>query len=413
MTLGESGTRVPVRILALAVAVLLIAGLVGAAVIGRDRPAARVAATKPRSAASSTTSTTTAPPSPAAQARLDALVTELEGFVERTRGLTFTSRVKVTLLDDAAFRRQLMGGEQTDKTAVDKAAKVLRALGLIGQDVDLAKAETDLLGGSVAGYYDRKAKELFVRGADPTPYVREILVHELTHALQHQHFNIDRSDLAEGNDEKAQSFTAVIEGDAVRVQRLYRSQLSAADRRRADGEENKLGGGVPKTVPSALIELLQFPYIVGPAFIQAIMAKGGQAALDAAFTTPPTTSEQLIAPAKYSAGEGEAVVPEPSAGGTVIDRGDLGELGLLLVLEKDVAQGDAIRAGAGWGGDKYVAWDQGAQTCVRDRMVMDTPKDRSEAIEALRRWASKHAGVKIDTSPTGGPTGAFEFTSCG
>jgi hypothetical protein len=398
--------------------VLLVAGVVTAVARGGGESGnshAVRAGAKPGASTTtgSTTSTTRTPADPVAQARLDALVHELEGFVERTRGLTFTSSVKVTLLDDTQFRHQLEQGQGADQASVDKTAKVLRALGLIPKGTNLAKAEKDLLGGSVAGFYDRKAKELFVRGSEQTPYVREVLVHELTHAIQDQHFNIDRTELSKTNDEKAQSYTAVIEGDAVRVQRAYLSQMSASDRRRATAEENSLAGGVPSSVPPALLELLQFPYLVGPSFLQALIAKGGQPALDAAFAKPPTTSEQLISPEKYTAGEGEAVVPEPAAGGTVFDSGDFGEFGLILVLEKALDQSTTLEAGRGWGGDKYVAWDSGKQACVRDRMVMDTAKDRTQVLDALRRWADTRSGVKIDSSPSGGPPGAFEFTSCG
>lgn len=399
-----------VRWLAAAVAVLLIGAVSGLVAVRHDTPRRVTTSVRPPA---STTSTTGPPPSPAAQAQLDSLVHQLEGFVERTRGLTFTRPVKVTLLDDAAFRKRLDSGEKADQAEVDKSAKVLRALGLIGKDVDLAASEKALLGGAVAGFYDRKAKELFVRGAQQTPYVREVLVHELTHALQDQHFNIDRTDLDKANDEKAQSFTAVVEGDAVRVQRAYLSQMSPSDRQKANAEESVLAGGVPSSVPEALIEVLQFPYLVGPSFLQAVIGRGGQPGLDATFTKPPTTSEQLITPDKYFASEGERSVPAPKAPRAAIDSGDIGEFGLLLILEKGLAQNTAIRAGQGWGGDSYVAWDEGKQTCVRDRMVMDTDKDRNEALSALRQWASNRSGASIDTSPAGGPAGAFEFTSCG
>ena len=65
-----------------------------------------------------------------------------------------------------------------------------------------------------------------------------------------------------------------------------------------------------------------------------------------------------------------------------------------------------IAAGAGWGGDRFVAWDQGSRSCVRDNIVMDTPQDASELVDALRTWAGKHPGATV----TG--TDPIVLTSC-
>ena len=70
---------------------------------------------------------------------------------------------------------------------------MLHALGLLDGRPDLARAEQELQGTSVVGFYDPKTKELYVRGVDAKASVRHVLVHELTHALQDQWFSIDRT----------------------------------------------------------------------------------------------------------------------------------------------------------------------------------------------------------------------------
>jgi hypothetical protein len=363
-----------------------------------------------------TTTTPAAPTTSAASggSALEAFIPTAEAFVEQHRGLKFENPVKVTLLDDTAFKQKLLSDEQTDQAQVEKATKVLRALGLIQGNVDVAKAMQALLGGAVAGFYDPKTKELFVRGAQPTPYVRQVLVHELTHALQDQHFSIDRPDLDKADDERGDAFSALVEGDAVRIETEYKNSLSLDEQQQATNEENSQASGISPDIPPVLIEQLVFPYQAGPPFTEALVRAGGQATLDAAFSKPPTTSEQVMHPDKYLRGEGAANVAEPATdgGAKVIDRGVIGEFGLLVLLNPAVTNGTlsqtAMRqAAAGWGGDKYVAWDAGGRTCVRDSFVMDTSADNSELLSALRRWASARSGVTISG------TGPILLTSCG
>src|SRR5207244_328374 len=64
----------------------------------------------------------------------------------------------------------------------------------------------------------------------PTPLVRRTLAHELTHALQDQHFSIYRPELDKRDDESPVAFSALLEGDARRVEQAYENTLSAADR---------------------------------------------------------------------------------------------------------------------------------------------------------------------------------------
>ena len=46
-----------------------------------------------------------------------------------------------------------------------------------------------------------------------------------------------------------------------------------------------------------------------------------------------------------------------------------------------------------WGGDAYVAWDAGTQTCVRDTLIMDTAADNAQLVSALRKYAATRRGI--------------------
>jgi hypothetical protein len=336
-------------------------------------------------------------------------------FVEQHRGLTFKTDVPVTLLDDAAFRARLLDKGNTtksDQAALLTTSKELKALHLMDAGVDLGAATDSLLGAGVSGFYDPKSKALVVRGVSATPYVRQVLVHELTHAVQDQWFGIDRPDLNAANDERFSAFQAVFEGDAVRIEDQYHAAMTPAEQSQANSESAGQGGGIPSGVPQVLLELISFPYVVGPQFVRTLQTLGGQARVDDAFVHPPTTTAQLIDINRFLTGDKPLTVAQPKADGTSFDHSVLGALGLLLLFEKvpSMSSADAVRAANLWGGDEYVAWDQPGGACLRDRVVASAPANQAALDRALAAYAGAAPGTSFVPSGSGGPG---QLTACG
>jgi hypothetical protein len=113
-------------------------------------------------------------------------------------------------------------------------------------------------------------------------------------------------------------------------------------------------------------------------------------------------------PDTFLRGDQPKPVDEPQADGEVFDRGVVGEFGLVLVMEDDLSERDLLRAAAGWGGDRYVAWEKDGRVCVRATVVMDTTKDTEELRKALESWADEHDGSSV----AGPAVGPISFTSC-
>jgi hypothetical protein len=335
-------------------------------------------------------------------------------FVQEQRGLPFVRPVKVALLGDKAFVARLRGRPSTAAESTERATKiktqerVLKAYGLIGSDVDLGAIYDAFYTEAIAGFYDPKADDLVVRGDQLTPYVRVVMVHELTHALQDQHFNVDRTELNKKDDESATALTALVEGDAVRIETLYFESRPQEEQKEIEKEEMVAASRPDPTIPQSVLQLLYFPYLAGPPFTRDVVTKGGQPALDAAYVTPPTTSEQIIHADVFLQHQGPAVVEAPKPAGKRIDQGVLGEFGLRLVLE--VVAGKArADAAQGWGGDRYVAWAKGDRACVRTAIAMDTRHDTDELRLALGAYATERKGTTV----TGPPEGPLTFTTCG
>ena len=349
------------------------------------------------------------PSAPVASATaLQAFVPVAERFVEEHRGLKFKSQVKVTFLADAEFQAQLNKANGTDNSGYVTEAKVLHALGLLDGRPDLARAEQELQGSSVVGFYDPKTKELYVRGVDSKASVRHVLVHELTHALQDQWFAIDRT--FPTDDETEIAFRGLVEGDAVRIEDQYIAGLSPAEKRQIEAD-NAAGGPVPADVPDVLLELDSFVYQAGPPFTRAVVSAEGQQRLDGAFSSPPKSTAELLHPGLFLSRRAPVAVDFPLADGATIDKGVLGEFGLDLILERlqalgEVTSGQAQTISGGWSADRYVAWDRGPQSCVRTRLVMSGQAATAGLLAALRRFAGDHPGTSIEG------VGPVLFTAC-
>ena len=171
------------------------------------------------------------------------------------------------------------------------------------------------------------------------------IVHELTHALQDQHFDLSRQGSYDSDDRNA-AFEAVVEGDAVRIENAYVASLPKADQDAYDRE--RLGDAEydAKTagVPDWLSITTDAPYTLGEPFMSALAAAGGRAAVDRAFRFPPVSSEQVMDAARYFRGDRPRPVPSPAvaAGDRIIHRNDLGALRWLLVLAERIPAADAL-----------------------------------------------------------------------
>lgn len=351
-----------------------------------------------------------APVAPPTESELDALVAELSTFVAAERGLEFEEPVKASLLDDAAFSARVQEDAIEDLAELEETEAVLQALGLVEPDVDLAAILSRFLGQGVVGFYDPESGELIVRGAALTPYVRLTLVHELTHALDDQHFELHRPVLDDADDERGLGFGALVEGNAARIEERYRDTLTDDERDAARGEESRLGAALDLSgVPRVLPEIIGFPYAIGPTMVGVLAAEGGEARVNQAYREPPVTSEQVIDASAWLAGQAEPIsVPPPEAPAEVFDQGVFGLWGIVLLLEAELGQQDAFQAAKGWGGDWYVAWRDGQQTCVRITFVMDTADDLRQLGSGLEDWAAAHDDAVVDRAE-----GSVTITSCG
>jgi hypothetical protein len=323
----------------------------------------------------------------------DTRVLPIVHFVEHARGLDFKQPVPVQFLSSSQFEKVVSVPQPTthhDRAAMTSAVRELRALGLVSGNVNLAASLDTLSKAGVVGLYIPDKKTVYVRGSVMTPFVRVTLAHELTHALQDQYYGLDRLQSMQSADGLA--VTALIEGDATRVENAYRQTLSSADETSYEhalqAAEQRAGAA---GVPAVLEDVAGFPYSFGTTYVDALAANGGVAAVNAAFRSPPRSQAQILDPDLYPTGWRPLPVARPAlpAGARTLDTASpFGQAMLFDVLGTRLGYGQAWSAVQGWQWDNSVPFSQAGKTCVAIDVRMDTAAQATALAAAETAWAA-------------------------
>jgi hypothetical protein len=342
----------------------------------------------------------------------DERVVDLVAFVEDERGLPFEHPVAVDFLTPEQYSERTRINEselsREDRRLIEDGTAPLRALGLVPAGFDALESANELSDTATLAYYDPLRERITVRGTEMTPDLRVTVAHELVHVLQDQHFDLDvMLDDGDPTADRLSGYLALIEGDATRIQEAYVDSLSGPDRERyldamgqASGEaEAQLG-----KIPGVLVAIQGAPYALGPALVELIAAEGGNDAVDDAFEDPPASTEHMVDPRSYFAGDSadEVTAPVVPTGGEQIGEDDrLGALPLFLLLSERIDPLEALSAADGWGGDAYVAYDRGGTPCMDLAVRGDSTRDGEEVLRAFEAWVAA------------GPAGAARVRSDG
>jgi hypothetical protein len=319
--------------------------------------------------------------------QLFALVDELMKFSSDESGLPVKSTVKRTLTTRAAVEAYLEEKFNEDESArrLERDEIVLKKFGLLDRDFELKPFLLELLKEQIEAYYDSKTKTVNMLDWVDVDEQKPVLAHELPHALQDQHSDLekwddqtpddvstdaagDRDHLA--RDEMDTARDAVAEGQATAVMMDYilkplgKSLVKDPEimERLKDQMASSENSPVMARAPMLLSESMLFPYREGLSFEQDIwMDKGQAAAFAGALDRPPTSSWEIINPRVYEQGQMPAIPLLPNFHPITdklykpYDIGQVGQLDLHILAELfggDAAAGDLTPA---WNGGIYWA----------------------------------------------------------
>jgi hypothetical protein len=320
-------------------------------------------------------------------------VEEVESQVEQVRELEFLDPVDVQAVSAEEIAGKLEGAfdETYPKELYDRRTVAWQTLGVLPRDVTIRRALLAFQTEGVIGFYNPVDGELVYRADGDLDLVeRKTLAHELTHAIDDQHFDLSRIDRIASacRDEAFQAALGAVEGSAqffsTRVLFTFPPE---------DGDFSGFGGGggVPEGVPPFIADLQLWPYTAGQSFVTELDSRGGVRAVDAALRRFPRTTEQVLHAERFPADRPTSVdVPDLSAdlgrGWGDLDVMQVGESWLAAMLELRLDPTLSEAAAAGWDGGLYRAFTDGRDAVVVLATTWDSPADADAFEQAVREW---------------------------
>jgi hypothetical protein len=226
-----------------------------------------------------------------------------------------------------------------------------------------------------------------------------VMAHELTHALQDQHFHIEEwAKAARPNDDGELARESVLEGSAMVAMVEYLLQGSGRSLKDLPDIDPAMligdMGDTPtlKKAPPFLKDALIFPYLDGMTFSAAILKPSGWEGLPAIFAKPPASTQQILHPALYTLGKVPAPVSLPTMEKTLgadwvkLEENAMGEFGWREVLKQFLGEQRGKPLAAAWDGDRYIVYEQ-KQT---KRLLLIT-RERLSSEEEAQRFFSQYS----------------------
>lgn len=356
---------------------------------------------------------------PTASDDIAALYDAIETQVDAIRGLK-----------PVDVKRETIGGDelkQMNEASFDKDNppdyvagndRLLKALGLLTEDQSLRDLYLRLIDSQVLGFYRPDAKTLYVvaRSGSITGTDKITFAHEYDHALQDANFPgmfDDMKTLLDQSD-AALARAAIFEGDGTLLMTQWAlpnmTPQDMGDYLAASADPSQ--AAVVAETPQVLVDGLMFPYTSGLAFLTPRQMQGGWPAVDAVYANLPASTEQVMHPEKYDAGEAPIKVALPKdlagqlgSGWKELLQDTYGEFQIGTWLRgAGVSTSDANDAAAGWGGDRLsvLQGPDGTWALVM-RTDWDTAADAAQ-FEAAAQTAAAKAGGPASVLPGEGGT---------
>jgi len=329
--------------------------------------------------------------------------------VEKLRGLDFKEPVRKGVKDRAEIASFLNKRirEEYGEDELRKEGKMLSKLGLIPATIDYRDYVLKLLTEQVGGFYDEQTKTLYLASWLSAEEQQPVMVHELVHALQDQHFNIRRiiedADAKQNND-RAMALQALIEGDGMVV--MLQSVLEPAKRHFSELPDlafvmqsqmatMQAQYAVFREAPEYIQQCLIFPYGYGASFMQyAWKDTSGWQSVNSVYFDLPASTEQLMHPEKYFGVRDNPVPVNPvdpvarlGSGWEIAYQDVLGEFSLGLLLKLHLNEEHAKKSVMGWGGDQVVHLENKAgRDAVFVNTIWDTEEDANKFYQAMEEW---------------------------
>ena len=303
----------------------------------------------------------------------------------------FSNNEELETLADTFFRR----GDLRDQ--VFQSEELFKALGLLDEGDDLENITRDVLLQQVSALFDDQSGYLYVLSDSSEIGLREELAYASVYmaGLQDQIFDVSgiRGRARRSNFDEFRAVTAFASGDVSQITQGYVDVYFGGQAPEIPDRSQR--ENVLKSSPKVIRSTVTFPRFEGRTFVAELYASSGNwDAVDAAYNQPPVSTEQVIHPDKYLAGETPVETELPDIrdalgnGWSEQSTNVMGEFLLRTYLEEHLEFETASFAAEGWGGDRYTLLlgpgGEGVFTLLID---WDTQDDAAEFFGAYQQYA--------------------------
>ncbi len=222
--------------------------------------------------------------------------------------------------------------------------------------------------------------------------MRKTMAHEVVHLLQGKHFKTVQRPTYDGD----KAWSALVEGDADFTRTKYLEEIAQEPAPEIEPLPSALQTTPPSPqMPPAVARLFYFPYKYGEAFVSALYRKGGWQEVNQAYAHPPESTEQIIDPQKYFAGEGPSRIKPlplniPNWRRRRSDR--LGEYFIRVMLRAKLTELKAAAAAQGWGGDSLTYYESPKSYLFTWQTLWDSNDDAAQFYEAFLKMLQGNDG---------------------
>jgi hypothetical protein len=348
-------------------------------------------------------------------ADLYAMVDTLLPTLERIAALEAREPIRIAVRGRREIRRYIEGRLDQELPPRELAAlhAAYAAFGLLPDTLDLRGLLLEVYSEQVVGYYDPDEGTLIVLAGVGPAGLETVLAHELVHALQDQHVNLDslmtRGDDHDHRDNDRQlAAQAALEGHATLAMFLLLAERQTGQPVAAGAlppiaaqlrpGQDAADAGFPqlRDAPAIIRETLLFPYFDGAGFVQELWAeaerRGEPRPAPIGAFMPVATSQVLHPRARFLARRADPASPrfgpEP-AGWRIVYENNLGELELRILLREQLgAQWE--EAAAGWAGERYRLVEDGrGRRALRWVTIWETDEAAARFADAWRAVAAR------------------------
>jgi tetratricopeptide (TPR) repeat protein len=283
--------------------------------------------------------------------------------LENYRELSFLHPLAVEFLDPPAFVQEFLNSWHQEPFQHLADQILYEQSGALSPNFQEIKSK--FMKEETAGFYDIARKKLSVLNTqNQLEKQKSVLLHEMTHALADQHFDLQTLQRSLTNEDELLAFRSLLEGEALFLMHIETNEGKLKETAQALYSSHLLLQEQPieEDSPHAsdrVREQILFPYTHGLRFVCALFQKHGWQGINQAYRSLPQSSEHILHPEKYLAQERPLTFAFPQAlplvptEWTLTQQEVYGEWKIQLLLRSRLDEESSIQAAQGWNGDRY------------------------------------------------------------